>query len=262
MTEIVLYLCTGAAAGLAAGLLGIGGGLIIVPILFFIFSAQGVDSEHVMHIALATSLATITVTSISSTWAHQRHGAVLWTIVVSLSPGIIVGAWLGARLASMLVSDILRPIFAVFELVVAFHLLTNFKPTVHSTSLPRTRALSGGVVIGGISAIVGIGGGTLTVPFLLWHNITIRNAVATSAACGFPIGLAGTAAYVISGWNTAGSSDYMLGYVNLPAFTLIIITSILTAPMGASLAHRLSERSLRIVFAILLLLLSLKMLLS
>lgn len=262
MTEIVLYLCTGAAAGLAAGLLGIGGGLIIVPILFFIFSAQGVDSDHVMHMALATSLATITVTSVSSTWAHHRRGVVLWPIVISLSPGIILGAWLGARLASMLVSDVLRPVFAVFELIVAVHLLTNIKPVMRSTSIPPTRALSGGVVIGSISAIVGIGGGTLTVPFLLWHNITIRNAVASSAACGFPIAVAGTAAYVISGWNIAGSSEYLLGYVNLPAFALIIITSVLTAPIGAGLAHRLSERNLRTVFALLLLLLSLKMLLS
>jgi uncharacterized membrane protein YfcA len=262
MIEIVLFLFTGAAAGLAAGLLGIGGGLIIVPILFFIFNAQGVESEHVMHIALATSLATITVTSVSSTWAHHRRGLVLWPIVISLSPAIVLGAWLGARLASMLVSDILRPIFAVFELIVAIHLLTNIKPAIHSTSVPKTRALSGGVVIGGVSAIVGIGGGTLTVPFLLWHNITIRNAVASSAACGFPIAVAGTAAYIISGWNITGSSDHMLGYVHLPAFSLIIITSMLTAPIGASLAHRLSERSLRTVFAILLLLLSVKMLLS
>lgn len=262
MTEIVLYLCTGAAAGLAAGLLGIGGGLIIVPILFFIFSAQGVDSDHVMHMALATSLATITVTSVSSTWAHHRRGAVLWPIVIRLFPGIILGAWLGARLASVLVSDVLRPIFAVFELIVAVHLLTNIKPVMHSTSIPQTRALSGGVVIGSISAMVGIGGGTLTVPFLLWHNVTIRNAVASSAACGFPIAVVGTAAYVISGWNIAESSEYLLGYVNLPAFALIIITSILTAPIGAGLAHRLSERNLRTVFAILLLLLSLKMLLS
>lgn len=261
MIEVILYLLTGAAAGVSAGLLGIGGGLIIVPILFFIFSAQPAASTHVMHMALATSLATIVVTSVSSAWAHNKRGAVLWPIVFNLSPGIVIGAWLGAMLASTLASDLLRPIFGVFELMVAIHLLINFKPGTHTTSISGIRSITGGVVIGGISSIVGIGGGTLTVPFLLWHNITIRNAVASSAACGFPIAVAGTAAYVVSGWNIEGLPAYMLGYVNLPAFVLIIITSMITAPAGASLAHQIPERTLRLIFALFLIVLSLKMLL-
>ncbi len=261
MTEIILYLFTGAVAGLSAGLLGIGGGLIIVPILFFIFSNQPVPPEHVMHMALATSLATIIVTSISSTWAHHKRGAVLWPVVFNLSPGIIIGAWLGALFASTLASNILRPVFGVFELLVAIHLLVNYKPDKHTTSISRTKSITGGAVIGSISSIVGIGGGTLTVPFLLWHNISIRNAVASSAACGFPIAVAGTIAYIISGWNATGLSSYNLGYVSLPAFALIIITSIVTAPAGAGLAHKLPEKTLRIFFALFLLALSFKMLL-
>ena len=261
MTEILLYLLTGAAAGLSAGLLGIGGGLIIVPILFFIFSHQQIPSEHVMHMALATSLATIIVTSVSSARAHHERGAVLWRIVFDLSPGIVIGAWLGAMFASALASEILKPVFGVFELLVAIHLMVNYRPAAHTTSITRTKSITGGTVIGSISSVVGIGGGTLTVPFLLWHNISIRNAVATSAACGFPIAVAGTAGYVISGWNTTGLPAYTLGYVNLSVFALIIITSIVTAPVGANLAHKLPERTLRIIFAIFLLALSLKMLL-
>ncbi len=256
-----MYLLTGAAAGLSAGLLGIGGGLIIVPILFFIFNHQPVPADHVMHMALATSLATIIVTSLSSARAHHKRGAVLWPIVLSLSPGIIIGAWLGALFASALTSDVLRPVFGVFELMVAIHLLINYKPATHTTSISKTRSILGGTVIGTISSIVGIGGGTLTVPFLLWHNISIRKAVASSAACGFPIAVAGTAAYVVSGWNTASLPAYTLGYVNLPAFAMITITSIVTAPLGASLAHQLPEKTLRTVFAVFLLALSLKMLL-
>lgn len=261
MTEIILYLLTGAVAGLSAGLLGIGGGLIIVPMLFFIFSQQPVPSTHVMHMALATSLATIIVTSLSSARAHHKRGAVLWPVAYRLSPGIILGAWLGAMFASALASDILRPVFGVFELLVAIHLLVNYRPATHNTSISTTRSVAGGTVIGAISSIVGIGGGTLTVPFLLWHNVAIRNAVATSAAVGFPIAVAGTATYVISGWKIAGLPDYSLGYVNLYAFAMIIITSIITAPLGASLAHKLPEKTLRIVFALFLLALSAKMLL-
>jgi len=135
MTEVILYLLTGAAAGLSAGLLGIGGGLIIVPILFFIFSHQPVPSEHAMHMALATSLATIIFTSLSSASAHHKRGAVLWPIVFDLSPGIIIGAWLGAMFASALASNTLRPVFGVFELLVAIHLLVNYKPATHTTSI-------------------------------------------------------------------------------------------------------------------------------
>lgn len=261
MTEVLLYLLTGAVAGLSAGLLGIGGGLIIVPILFFIFSSRQVAAEHIMHMALATSLATIIVTSISSAWAHHKRGAVLWPIVLNLTPGIIIGAWLGAMLASALASDILKPVFGVYELLVAIHLLVNYRPATHTASISRTKSITGGAVIGSISSVIGIGGATLTVPFLLWHNISIRNAVASSAACGFPIAVAGTAAYIISGWNVAGLPPYTLGYVNLPAFAMIIITSMITAPVGAALAHKLPERTLRIFFAVFLLVLSFEMLL-
>ncbi len=214
-----------------------------------------------MHMALATSLATIIVTSVSSARAHHKRGAVLWPIVFDLSPGIIIGAWLGAMFASTLASNILKPVFGVFELLVAINLLVNYRPARHTTSISRAKSFTAGSVIGGISSVIGIGGATLTAPFLLWHNISIRNAVACSAAYGFPIAVAGTAAYVISGWNIESLPGYTLGYVNLPAFAMIIITSMTTAPAGAALAHKLPEKTLRVFFALFLLVFSFKMLL-
>ena len=162
--------------------------------------------------------------------------------------------------ASMLASDVLRPVFGLFELMVASYLLVNVKPDTHGNHITRTASFTGGTVIGSISSIVGIGGGTLTVPFLLWHDIPIRNAVASSAACGFPIAVAGTAAYIVSGWSVSGLPPYTLGFVSLPAFALIIVTSIVTAPLGASLAHKLPETTLRTVFAFVLVALGVKML--
>jgi uncharacterized membrane protein YfcA len=254
-----LYLLTGMAAGLSAGLLGIGGGLIIVPILFLVLTHQGIATEHVMHMALATSLATIIVTSLSSAYAHHRHRAVIWPVVIQLAPGIVAGAWLGGVLAGELSSDILRPVFGIFELIVAALLLLKLQPQSHEKAISTQRNISGGIAIGTVSSIVGIGGGTLTVPFLLWHNVSIRNAVATSAACGFPIAVAGTAAYIYSGWHYTDESVVSLGYVNLTAFTLIIATSIITAPVGARLAHKMPEQLLRTFFALLLIAIGIRM---
>ena len=239
MIDLVLYLATGIFAGLASGLLGVGGGLIIVPVLFFIFSAQQLPAEHIMHMALATSLATIIITSISSARAHHKKHAVLWPIFFLLAPGICLGAWFGGMVASEIKTDVLKPGFGIFELLVALYLLWNHQSQQHAISLNKIKSAAGGLIIGGISAIVGIGGGTLTVPFLHWHNIPIRNAVATSAACGFPIAVSGAAAYIYAGWSINNLPEQTFGYVHLPAFSLIIITSFLFAPVGAKLAHHL-----------------------
>lgn len=262
MLDISLYLLTGVFAGLASGLLGVGGGIIIVPVLYFIFISQAQTSEYIMHMALATSLATIIVTSISSTYAHHKKQAVLWRIFLQLSPGILIGAWLGGVVASHLETAPLKYAFGFFELLVALHLFLNHQPKQHSTSINTIKSALGGGIIGTISSIVGIGGGTLTVPFLHWHKINIKNAVATSAACGFPIAIAGTASYIYHGWNIPDLPEASLGFVNLTAFTFIIITSFLMAPVGAKLAHRLPEDTLRKVFAAFLLLISLKMILD
>ncbi len=260
MIDPLLYLATGIFAGLASGLLGVGGGLIIVPILYFIFSAQNLSAEHIMHMALATSLATIIITSISSARAHHKKQAVLWPVFLLLAPGICIGAWFGGIAASEIKTDILKPTFGIFEFIMALYILWNHQSQQHAVSLDKIKSTTGGFIIGLISSIVGIGGGTLTVPFLHWHNIAIRNAVATSAACGFPIAIFGTASYVYAGWSVNNLPDQTLGYVHLPAFSLIIITSFLFAPVGAKLAHRLPEHTLKKSFALFMMLIGLKML--
>jgi uncharacterized membrane protein YfcA len=194
--EVFIYLLTGAFSGFAAGLLGVGGGLIIVPVLFFIFSASGYETPYLMQMALTTSLATIVITSISSTRAHHKKQAVIWSLVFLLSPGIILGAAFGGLFASSINSDSLKNFFAVFEFAVAANLLLNKRPARQDKEIKKMTAASGGAVIGFISTLVGIGGGTMTVPFLHWFNISMRNAVATSAACGFPIALTGTLAFI------------------------------------------------------------------
>ena len=265
-SAVLLYLVTGVFAGIASGLLGVGGGLIIVPVLYFVFSALGFDAQYVMHLALATSLATIIITSISSTRAHHKRKAVLWPIVTKLAPGILIGSWLGGLLATQLHSDMLKPVFGIFEIMVALHMLSRYKPTEHSSTISTFVSSMGGGLIGAISAIVGIGGGTLTVPFLLWHGIAMRNAVATSAAVGLPIALAGTAAYVSSGWQMQfvahNNVELTVGYVHVTAFLSIIATSYLFAPLGAKLAHSLPEARLKQIFAVVLLLIALRLIFS
>jgi uncharacterized membrane protein YfcA len=265
LTTVSLYIATGAAAGFSAGLLGIGGGLIIVPVLFYIFAAQGYQDPYLMHMALATSLATIIITSLSSTLAHHRKRAVLWRVVMLLVPGIGIGAWFGASLASELDTTTLKPVFGLFEIFVAILMLSRYQSDRHTLSINTGSALLGGGFIGGISSIVGIGGGTLTVPFLHWHNIAIKNAIATSAACGLPIAIFATASYI---WNSQHLANSHLlpsdnaGFVNLHAFAVISLCSFMFAPLGAKLAHRIPDVTLKRVFSSLLLLLGISMIIS
>ena len=260
MIEWASYLLLGAVAGTVAGLLGVGGGLIIVPVLILLFGQFHFPAELVVHIAVGTSLASIIMTSLSSTWAHHQHAAVLWRVVWRLAPGIVVGAFMGAAIADVMNAGVLRTFFGVFELLVAIQMLLNIKPAPHR-QLPGSLGTGlAGSGIGMISAIVGIGGGTLTVPFLVWCNTSMHKAVATSAACGLPIAVAGSLAYVLTGLNEVNLPAATLGYIYLPAFSGIVITSMLFAPVGANLAHRLPVATLKKVFAVLLLILGLRML--
>ena len=262
MEVVIIYLLLGAFAGLVAGLLGVGGGLIIVPVLVFIFTGQGVAEHLIVHLAVGTSLATIVFTSISSVRAHHQHGAVLWQAFWQLTPGIVIGAWLGALFADVLASDQLRRFFGVFELLVAIQMTFNVKPRPHRQLPGRAGMVAAGSVIGAISAIVGIGGGTMTVPFLVWCNVAMRKAVATSSACGLPIAVAGATGFIVTGWNAVELPAYSSGYVYWPAFAGIVIASILSAPLGARLAHRLPAAQLKRIFAVLLYILGLRMLLG
>ncbi len=258
--EWLIYLATGAFAGVLAGLLGVGGGLIIVPVLALSFAAQGVANEVIMHLAVGTSLATIIFTSLSSVYAHHRRGAVAWSALGSLAPGILVGALCGALVARWLPTLSLRYLFGIFELVVALQMALSLKPAPHR-GLPGRWGMSGaGAVIGSLSALVGVGGGTLTVPFLLWCNVTMQRAIATSAACGLPIAVAGTAGFMISGWNNEQLPAWSSGYLYWPALLGVAAASVLLAPLGARLAHSLPTAVLKQLFALLLLGLALRML--
>lgn len=261
MLEIWIgYALVGVIAGLIAGLFGVGGGLIIVPALVFGFEAQRIAPEVIMHLAVGTSLATIVLTSLSSVYAHHRHGAVLWPVFVRLTPGLLAGTLAGSFVAHLLPTDWLRSFFAVFELSIALYMGLNLKPSPHR-ELPGWAGMSlAGGGIGLISALVGIGGGTMTTPLLTWCRVTIQKAIATSAACGVPIAIGGSLGFLCNGWNAPNLPAASSGYIYWPGVLGIGAFSLLLAPLGAKLAHRLPAARLRQFFALLLALLGLRML--
>jgi uncharacterized membrane protein YfcA len=254
------YLMLGVIAGLVGGLLGLGGGILIVPALLFLFIWQGMPADILMHLAVATSLFTIVFTSISSSYAHHKHQAVLWSQVFLLTPGIIIGAVFGAFLADYISSDILRRLFGIFEILVACQIGFSVKPSAQRSLPGRNGMLIAGGGIGTLSTILGIGGGTLTVPFFVWCHVDIRKAIATSSACGFPIALAGTLAMIYTGLDSTSLPENTIGYVHWPAAILILATSVLFAPVGAKLAHSMPVDLLKRVFAIVLACVGLRML--
>lgn len=261
MIELAIYLTLGAAAGVLAGLFGIGGGLVIVPVLAWVFGGQGMDGAIIMHLAIGTSLATIWITSVASIRAHHRRGAVQWPLVRSLLPGVVAGALFGAYIADLLPTPGLKRLFGVFEILVALQMLFVSGYRAHF-SLPGRIGLGGaGAIIGTVSALLGIGGGTLTVPYLVWCRVTMLHAVATAAACGLPIAIAGGVGFLVAGWGRAELPDFATGYIYWPAFFGVALASSLTAALGARLAHALPTLVLRRLFAGLLLLIGGKMLL-
>lgn len=263
MAEILQLLFLGALAGSLAGLLGVGGGVIIVPALIWIFQTHPeIPASSLMHIAIGTSLATIILTSVSSIFAHHRRKAIYWSIVWQLTPGILLGAWSGATVADALPSKTLHFIFALFILMISVQLSLVTQPTSHRQLPSRLGITMVGLIIGSVSAIVGIGGGSLTVPFLAWCNVPLRNAVATSAACGFPIALSGTIGFIVMGWNVTTLPSGSTGYIYWPAFLTIAITSLLFAPLGAKLAHTVPVNLLKRFFALFLAGVGIKMLVS
>ncbi len=247
-----MYLSLGAAAGVLAGLFGVGGGIIIVPVLVLSFKAQGLAPEILTHLAIGTSLATIIFTSINSVLEHHRKGAVLWPLFVWMLLGICLGGQLGSMTAALLNGEVLQKIIGVFALVVAVQMSLQLRPNP-SRVVPGKVGLTGaGVVIGWASAIFGIGGGTLTVPFLTWRSVPMQKAVATSAACGLPIAVSGAVGFMWNGWNNPQLPEWSAGFIYLPALAGIAISSMFFARVGARLAHRLSPLMLKRLFALLL----------
>ncbi|MEE9339017.1 MAG: sulfite exporter TauE/SafE family protein [Methylococcaceae bacterium] len=263
MLELFLFsMLLGAIAGFLAGLFGLGGGVVIVPALVWLFSAHHFPTEQIMILAIATSLATIIPTSISSIITHHKLGNILWHKVFRLSPGILVGAGMGAFVADTVDAELLRNFFIAYLLYVGFRTaLQNNK----STRLKKTNDWLDYIVgngIGLLSSLLGIGGGTLTVPYLVSRQVAIKNAVAISSACGLPIAVSGTLVYAFLGWNQPFLPEWSLGYVYLPALCGIISCSILTAPMGAKLAGKLPAQQLKRYFSIVIFLIAFKMIIS
>ncbi len=254
------YPLLGVFVGFFAGLLGVGGGAIMVPMLTTLFLAQHFPREQAVHLALGTSMATIIITSASSVRAHHQHGAVRWEVVRAITPGILVGTFGSTFLASHIDSRALAIFFSCFMAYVSVQMLINVKPKP-SRELPGMLGLSAvGLGIGGISALVAIGGGSLSVPFMTWCNVKMQNAIGTSAAIGLPIAIAGTVGYLVNGQGAPNLPAYTIGFIYLPALVLVALASMFTAPLGARLAHRLPVVVLKKIFAGVLVLLCAKML--
>lgn len=259
---IILYLVLGGVAGTLAGLFGIGGGLIIVPALIIAFGIQGVADSVAAHLAVGTSLATIVLTSLSSIRTHHAKGAVRWDLFRPMAGGILLGAALGSVTAGMLSGDMLQRVIGVFVLLVAVRMLSQWSPQPGERRPGVAGFMVTGAGIGWLSAIVGIGGGTLTVPFLTWCRVRMQEAVGTSAACGLPIAVSGALAAVAVGWSREGLPDYSAGFVYGPAALGIVLASVPFARLGALLAHRLNDVLLRRLFAALLLVVGVRFLIQ
>jgi len=252
ITPWLPYLILGCIAGLLAGLLGVGGGLVIVPVLALLFEHHGIGGDKLMQLALGTSLATIIATSLSSILAHHKQGNVQWPVFRRLTPGIIIGVLCGSWLADRIDSSTLRIGFSIFVLIAALQMLLDLHPPPQR-HLPGRVGLGGaGSIIGIVSSLVGIGGGTMTTPFLLWNNMQIRHAIGTSAACGLPIAVFGSLGYLLVGLDASQLPAGSSGYIYWPAFLGIITTSILFAPIGARLTGLLPVAVLKKIFAVIL----------
>ena len=256
---ILEFAIIGVFAGYLAGFLGIGGGFVVVPALTYLFLQDTATSPAAIHMAVATSLATMLITSLSSIIAHQRKGAIRWALVRSLAAGLAVGAILGAIIADWLQGEALVRVFGAFAIAAGLQLILAKKPAGERPLPGQPGASIAAIIIGAISSLIGIGGGALTGPWQLWHGVRAQNAVATSAACGYPIALAGSFAFVYLGQG-GDLPQAALGYVHLPALFGIAVTSALTAPLGAATVHRLAPALVKRVFGIFLMLVGLRML--
>lgn len=254
----LLSMLLGSFAGILAGLFGLGGGVVIVPALVWLFTVQQFPKDSIMIMAVATSLATIIPTSLSAILTHYKLGTILWDKVFRLSPGVLVGAGVGAVVADLVEAEILKLGFICYLLYISIQMALQ---SGSGKSLSEYKWLDyiAGHGIGFLSSLLGIGGGTLTVPYLAARATAMKNAVAVSSVCGFPIALSGTIAYALLGWGKDVLPEGSLGYVYLPAFSGIILCSVITAPLGAKLAVKLAAKKLKRYFSLVIFLIALKM---
>jgi uncharacterized membrane protein YfcA len=262
------YLGIGGIVGLFAGMLGIGGGMLIIPLLALSFDAQGIAHEHMFQLAVGTAMASIAFTSISSTKAHARRQAVRWDIARSMTPGILIGSLVGANVAKYLPTRMLMIYFAVFVLVMSLNMAFGRGPREKPLSAEECAApveqggfgmFGAGFVISALCSLIAMGGAVMTVPFMLYRRVPLIHAIGTAAAIGLPIALGGTVGYILTGWSASALPNLSIGFVYLPALLGIVAASVLTAPVGAMLAHRVPARVLRLTFALLLFVLASRM---
>lgn len=256
----VEFACTGLFAGFMAGYLGIGGGIILVPVMSFLFSRDPVTAPIAVQMAVATSLATMLFSSLSSVIAQQRRGAIVWSIVMRLLPGLLIGALIGTWIADSVSSTSLGKVFGLFLLIIGVQMLRGSRNQANHPMPGTFLTAVVGAGIGSISSLFGVGGGSMTVPWLLRHGQKIQHSVATAAACGYPIAVAGTLGFVLLGGDTPGSAT--LGYVNLQALAGIAVFSVLGAPLGVAAIHRSNPVIAKRVFSVFLLFGAAKMLLA
>ena len=262
MLDLLIYVLAGVMVGFASGLFGIGGGVIVVPVLLPIFQAQGLSMDVAMHMAVGSSLATIVMTGLSSARAHWRLGNVVLSALPWLVAGLMGGALLGAQVAAALPGDALRVIFAVFVLALAVRMVFALQPPPGRLMPRRGIVAAAGVLIGTVSSLVGIGGGTLVVPFLVWAGVAMRQAVGTSSAAGVSIAIAGSLGFILAGTGEDALPPWSTGYIYWPAVGGITVASVFLAPVGARVATRLPAVWLRRAFALFLVIVGLRLLLS
>ena len=256
--DLPVLLFSGAVAGMLAGLLGIGGGVIIVPIVTLLFEGHGIPHGMAIKLALGTSLATIVVTAVSSIYTHHRKGAVDWGLFRIMGPAVVVGSLAGALLADAIPGDALYVAFIVFLFAISLQMALS-RVSAHR-GLPSAAGLAGtSAVVGVISALMGIGGGAMHVPFLSYCGVPVKRAIATAAAIGLPLAVSATIGYILGGLDESGTPAGSIGYVNLPVFGGVVAASLIFAPLGATLAHRLPDLLLRRLFAAFLFLLASRM---
>ena len=258
---VVLLLAVGALAGIIAGLFGVGGGMILVPVVLWALQMQGLtDLAHTQHLAIGTSFAVMVFTSFSSAWSQYRKQAIDWKIFQAMAPGVILGVALGAIIAQFLPNKGLQIFFVVFVSVVAIRSLMGIKPTPSRQLPPKKHLFGVGSLFGVLSSWVGIGGGALTVPFLTFCNVPVHRAVGTSSALGWPIAVAGVIGYWWSGLGVIGLPKGSWGFIYLPAAVVLAVATIISAPLGVKLSHQLSADKLKKGFGVLLLVIAARML--
>ena len=250
MDYLLIYLLLGCFSGFVAGLFGIGGGMVIVPILIFSFKAQHLHPTIITHLAIGTSLACIIVTSLSAVWAQHKRGAVLWSVVKKMALGLFAGSVVGAQIAHLIPARQLEIIIGLFALLTAAQMFSGWRGKLGHIPLPKTIGLGiAGSGIGAASAIFGIGGGTFTVPYLTLHGVAMTQAIASASACGLPIALGGAVGFMWTGWHDINLPKEAWGFVHLPAFFGISITSLFLAKLGVKMAHQLPAATLKKLFA-------------